>query len=157
MTDIEQRGHPEHSGPAAYTDERCDTPESLSENAGDYHVVVQSDATKPVQPVSRTVHLEGLTSRYDEQEAQHASYRVDAAAHWEQWFRDAFYALQQINCRTIAKEWIKAIHPKKQQECPYNGKRPNISEWKDEVATRPRYWPESVVHQEPDHLLKEGR
>ena len=29
------------------------------------------------------------------------------------WFSDAFKAVQQVGCRTIAKVWIKKIHPKK--------------------------------------------
>lgn len=31
----------------------------------------------------------------------------------EQWFGEAFKAVQQVACRTIAKNWIKKIHPKK--------------------------------------------
>ena len=29
------------------------------------------------------------------------------------WFSEAFKAVQQVGCRTIAKVWIKKIHPKK--------------------------------------------
>ena len=29
------------------------------------------------------------------------------------WFSEAFKAVQQVACRTIAKVWIKKIHPKK--------------------------------------------
>jgi hypothetical protein len=29
------------------------------------------------------------------------------------WFDEAFRAVQQVGCRTIAKVWIKKIHPKK--------------------------------------------
>jgi hypothetical protein len=31
----------------------------------------------------------------------------------EKWFAEAFKAVQQVGCRTIAKVWIKKIHPKK--------------------------------------------
>jgi hypothetical protein len=31
----------------------------------------------------------------------------------EKWFGDAFKAVQQVGCRTIAKSWIRKIHPKK--------------------------------------------
>jgi hypothetical protein len=31
----------------------------------------------------------------------------------EKWFGEAFKAVQQVGCRTIAKNWIKKIHPKK--------------------------------------------
>ena len=31
----------------------------------------------------------------------------------EKWFGEAFKAVQQVGCRTIAKVWIKKIHPKK--------------------------------------------
>lgn len=31
----------------------------------------------------------------------------------QKWFGEAFKAVQQVGCRTIAKVWIKKIHPKK--------------------------------------------
>lgn len=39
--------------------------------------------------------------------------RVDDKKAQEKWFSDAFKAVQQVGCRTIAKVWIKKIHPKK--------------------------------------------
>jgi hypothetical protein len=40
----------------------------------------------------------------------------------ERWFAAAFKAVQQIGCRTMAKVWIKKIHPKK--VCPGFEKMP---------------------------------
>lgn len=39
--------------------------------------------------------------------------QVDDREAQEKWFGDAFKAVQQVGCRTIAKVWIKKIHPKK--------------------------------------------
>lgn len=73
---------------------------------------------------------------------------------WEKWFYDAFTAIQQVNCRVIAKEWIKTIHPKKQSTHPYNGKDPRTGVKGDPDATRPHWWPKDVQHREPDHINK---
>ena len=39
--------------------------------------------------------------------------RIDDTEAQAKWFSDAFKAVQQVACRTIAKVWIKKIHPKK--------------------------------------------
>ncbi|GMM32758.1 hypothetical protein DASC09_000830 [Saccharomycopsis crataegensis] len=58
-----------------------------------------------------------------------------------------FSELQQNNCKTIAKCWIKEIEPNKQSIFPYkNGKE-----------SMPAWWPQNVVHREPDHIKKEER
>ncbi|RMZ74986.1 hypothetical protein DV737_g5550, partial [Chaetothyriales sp. CBS 132003] len=41
------------------------------------------------------------------------SLRIDDKDAQAKWFSDAFKAVQQVMCRTIAKVWIKKIHPKK--------------------------------------------
>lgn len=43
---------------------------------------------------------------------------VNDKAGQTKWFGDAFKAVQQIGCRTIAKCWIKKIHPKKVSSPP---------------------------------------
>ncbi|KAF3930162.1 hypothetical protein ABW19_dt0209685 [Dactylella cylindrospora] len=58
-----------------------------------------------------------------------------------------FILIQQLSCKTVAKCWIKVVEPKKQSHSPYNGGN----------ATRPWWWPQNVLHKEPDHLLKDGR
>ncbi|EWC47817.1 hypothetical protein DRE_03017 [Drechslerella stenobrocha 248] len=58
-----------------------------------------------------------------------------------------FVQIQQLDCRAVAKCWIKVIEPKKQSHSPYN---------KGE-ATRPFWWPTNAPHKEPDHLLKAAR
>lgn len=70
---------------------------------------------------------------------------------------DALCALQQLGCRTMAKEWIKAIHPKKQSTNPYNGKNPSTGRIGDPDDIKPTYWPEDVIHKEPDHINKDGK
>lgn len=58
-----------------------------------------------------------------------------------------FGQLQQVMCKMVAKEWIKVIEPKKQTRYPYN---------RGEEA-KPPWWPASVRHKEPDHLMKPER
>ncbi|KAI9372542.1 hypothetical protein BJX61DRAFT_442269 [Aspergillus egyptiacus] len=69
--------------------------------------------------------------------------------------------LQQINCRLIAKAFIKFIEPRKQVKHPYNGGRPRAGappgEKGDPEKTKPEWWPSGVQHKEPDHLKKEQR
>lgn len=79
--------------------------------------------------------------------------RMDETERWYEWMQNAFKAIQQIACRSIAKEWIKAIHPKKQSTHPYNGNMPR-TERKSPDRTRPPYWPRDVKHKEPDHIDK---
>ncbi|KAJ5460921.1 uncharacterized protein N7458_002473 [Penicillium daleae] len=63
------------------------------------------------------------------------------------YYETAFKNLQQINCRVIAKEFIKFIQPRKQHTHPYKGGDQRKPEW----------WPADVMHKEPDHLLKDDR
>jgi hypothetical protein len=70
------------------------------------------------------------------------------------WYVDAFDAVQQVTCRTIAKLWIKKIEPKKQSAHPYNGGLPK-EDPKDPERTKPGYWPEQIPHKEPDHIQKD--
>lgn len=84
------------------------------------------------------------------------THTVSAHAEWEKWFGDALRAIQQLGCRTMAKEWIKIIHPKKQSTHPYNGKNNKTGE-ADSESTKPDYWPKDVEHREPDHILKERK
>lgn len=84
-------------------------------------------------------------------------YEVAATHDWTAWFKHAFYAVQQKGCALIAKEWIKTIQPRKQREQPYNGKLPTTGKYVGPEALKPSYWPQDVLHKEPDHLLKEAR
>lgn len=74
----------------------------------------------------------------------------------KQWYIDAFDAVQQVTCRTIAKLWIKKIEPKKQSAHPYNGGLPK-EDPKDPERTKPKYWPDTIPHKEPDHIQKERK
>ncbi|KAI9760215.1 MAG: hypothetical protein M4579_001831 [Chaenotheca gracillima] len=67
----------------------------------------------------------------------------------EQYYYDRFEQVQQKDCKTITKAWIKTIHPKKQSTHPYvRG-----------FDSAPNWWPEEAYceHTEPDHLIKEQR
>lgn len=66
---------------------------------------------------------------------------------------------QQLNCRQIAKAFIKFIEPRKQVKHPYNGGKPAPGappgKKGDPEKTKPEWWPAEVVHKEPDHLRKD--
>ncbi|KAF4152687.1 hypothetical protein CNMCM6069_001789 [Aspergillus lentulus] len=68
---------------------------------------------------------------------------------------------QQLNCRQIAKAFIKFIEPRKQVKHPYNGGKPPAGappgKKGDPEKTKPEWWPADVVHKEPDHLRKDQR
>lgn len=76
------------------------------------------------------------------------------------YYEKAFEAFQQINCRAIAKAFIKLIEPRKQVNYPYNGRRAGSGSSPDQPLdpemTKPPWWPAGVTHKEPDHLLKAG-
>lgn len=66
------------------------------------------------------------------------------------YYENALKRFQQLNCRNIAKAFIKAIEPRKQVRYPYNGGRTGNPE-----LTKPAWWPPGVIHKEPDHLKME--
>ncbi|GIK05955.1 hypothetical protein Aspvir_010071 [Aspergillus viridinutans] len=75
------------------------------------------------------------------------------------YYQKAFESLQQINCRTIAKAYVKLVEPRKQANYPYNGRKliAGISRQLDPEVTKPAWWPHGVKHREPDHLPKAER
>ncbi|EEH10436.1 conserved hypothetical protein [Histoplasma capsulatum G186AR] len=70
------------------------------------------------------------------------------------YYAEAFRAFQQINCRQVAKAYIKLIEPRKQAKHPYNGGKAGPGEIRDPEKTKPEWWPTDVIHKEPDHLKK---
>lgn len=75
------------------------------------------------------------------------------------YYEKAFEDFQQLNCRAIAKSYIKLVEPRKQVQYPYNGKKviSGVSQQVDPEQTKPGWWPSDVPHREPDHLLKRDR
>lgn len=74
------------------------------------------------------------------------------------YYEKAFENLQQINCRTIAKAYVKLVDPRKQINYPYNGRKVVAGKTlqHDPEVTKPPWWPSGVRHREPDHLFKAG-
>ncbi|CAI7677741.1 unnamed protein product [Penicillium pancosmium] len=72
------------------------------------------------------------------------------------YYAKAFEDFQQLNCRAIAKSYVKLVEPRKQVHFPYNGRKviSGVSQRVDPELTKPGWWPEGVCHKEPDHLLK---
>ncbi|KAJ5712735.1 hypothetical protein N7493_009203 [Penicillium malachiteum] len=75
------------------------------------------------------------------------------------YYEKAFEDFQQLNCRAIAKSYIKLVEPRKQVHFPYNGRKviAGVSQRVDPELTKPGWWPADVLHREPDHLLKRDR
>lgn len=75
------------------------------------------------------------------------------------YYEGALKHFQQLNCRMVAKAFIKFIEPRKQVRHPYNGGKPPPGSAPgtsgDPEKTRPEWWPPGVMHKEPDHLRKE--
>ncbi|KAI9927776.1 hypothetical protein MW887_002628 [Aspergillus wentii] len=72
------------------------------------------------------------------------------------YYEKAFENFQQLNCRVIAKAFIKLVEPRKQVNHPYNGRKTSAGAPQriDPELTKPKWWPTGVTHKEPDHLLK---
>ncbi|KAJ5573878.1 uncharacterized protein N7459_008305 [Penicillium hispanicum] len=77
------------------------------------------------------------------------------------YYEGALKHFQQLNCRMVAKAFIKFIEPRKQVRHPYNGGKPPPGSAPgttgDPEKTKPEWWPPGVMHKEPDHLRKEFR
>ncbi|KAJ5894528.1 hypothetical protein N7495_006219 [Penicillium taxi] len=77
------------------------------------------------------------------------------------YYEGALKHFQQLNCRMVAKAFIKFIEPRKQVRHPYNGGKPPPGSAPgttgDPEKTKPEWWPPMVMHKEPDHLRKEYR
>lgn len=75
------------------------------------------------------------------------------------YYEGALKHFQQLNCRMVAKAFIKFIEPRKQVRHPYNGGKPPPDAAPgttgDPEKTKPEWWPPGVMHKEPDHLRKE--
>jgi hypothetical protein len=72
------------------------------------------------------------------------------------YYSKVFENLQQVNCRLIAKAYVKLVEPHKQVLYPYNGRKTLAGNELTPDETKPLWWPPGVRHREPDHLLKAG-
>lgn len=87
------------------------------------------------------------------------SIRVGDSNKLMNYYEGALKHFQQLNCRMVAKAFIKFIEPRKQVRHPYNGGKPPAGSAPgttgDPEKTKPEWWPPGVMHKEPDHLRKE--
>lgn len=87
------------------------------------------------------------------------SIRVGDSTKILNYYEGALKHFQQLNCRMVAKAFIKFIEPRKQVRHPYNGGKPPAGSAPgttgDPEKTKPEWWPPGVMHKEPDHLRKE--
>ncbi|RDW65797.1 uncharacterized protein DSM5745_09536 [Aspergillus mulundensis] len=126
-----------NSSPSSFISMPLDTSRKRKRGAHEY-----------VMPMSITCHPRTMLSVSNESLLQ-------------KYYEKAFEALQQVNCRILAKAYIRLVEPRKQVNYPYNGHKvvAGVSQQFDPEETRPPWWPASagVTHKEPDHLLKPER
>ncbi|EPS34617.1 hypothetical protein PDE_09581 [Penicillium oxalicum 114-2] len=115
----------------------------------------QSQGSRLSDPVSDNEDL-STSSSYEM-----APLRIGDTEKVTAYYESALKHFQQLNCRMIAKAFIKHIEPRKQVRFPYNGGKPPAGSppgtTGDPEKTKPDWWPEGVMHKEPDHLRKEYR
>ncbi|PYI13499.1 hypothetical protein BO99DRAFT_407463 [Aspergillus violaceofuscus CBS 115571] len=102
----------------------------------------------------------GSTSENEQSSATRATIlRLGDTETLRHYYERAFEKFQQLNCRVIAKAFIKLVEPRKQVNHPYNGRRTSASASQriDPELTKPNWWPAGVTHKEPDHLFKPER
>ncbi|KAJ5110332.1 hypothetical protein NUU61_001589, partial [Penicillium alfredii] len=77
------------------------------------------------------------------------------------YYKGALKHFRQLNCRIVAKAFIRFVEPRKQTRHPYNGRKPSDGSAPgatgDPEKTKPEWWPLGVMHKEPDHLRTESR
>ena len=78
-------------------------------------------------------------------EIETVQFRIDDTASVEKFYDKTLWAVQQLALKSILKQWIKEVEPKRQKNFAYSHNNP------------PGWWPEGVIYKEPDHLLKERR
>ncbi|KAJ5642552.1 hypothetical protein N7490_006552 [Penicillium lividum] len=101
----------------------------------------------------------GLWTEEHSLASQTATIHVNQNGLLRQYYAKVFQNLQQTNCRSIAKVWVKFVEPRKQVLYPYNGRKivaGKTIQFSSE-ETQPPWWPAGVRHREPDHLLKAER
>ncbi|WEW56439.1 hypothetical protein PRK78_001882 [Emydomyces testavorans] len=110
-----------------------------------------------VQPKKRRLELEQEVPDVAFETVDRVPLKIGEEEKVLDYYESAFRAFQQINCRQIAKAFIKIIEPRKQVKHPYNGGRGALGEKGDPEKTKPDWWPAGVIHREPDHLKKPER
>lgn len=58
----------------------------------------------------------------------------------QKYYQNGFDAFQQVNCKLIAKAFVKTVEPQKHINHPYNG-RTKLLHHLDPELTKPKWWP----------------
>jgi hypothetical protein len=78
----------------------------------------------------------------------------------KQFYEDIMEEILHYPIKAFLKSWIKVIEPNKQRRWPYVNsdpqKRPKSVKPTPDGNMEPPWWPENVMHKEPDHLNKLG-
>ncbi|KAJ5794842.1 hypothetical protein N7457_001441 [Penicillium paradoxum] len=164
----------EHNSTVFTPEVRQNFLEILGERIG-YHVPVrQTMDSSPRRVRRRKGNASGLSvcdDRLNEQGSDNEDFsnastemvplRIGDAQKVMSYYEGALKHFQQLNCRMVAKAFIKFIEPRKQVRHPYNGGKPPPGSAPgttgDPEKTKPEWWPPGVMHKEPDHLRKEYR
>lgn len=105
-----------------------------------------------------SLHKQSPYSQTHRLESQAAIIPIKDANILRQYYRQVFEKIQQINCRVLAKVYVRVVEPHKQAKYPYNGRKAVAGVKQDLTPeeSKPPWWPPGVRHREPDHLLKAG-
>ncbi|KAI9837543.1 MAG: hypothetical protein M1819_007194 [Sarea resinae] len=105
--------------------------------------------TAIVEPIelSDSDSMEDSESNSKFNEGCHDALEIGDEKALQEFFDTRFKQFQQLNCKAVAKQWIKVVEPKKQTNFPYKAAEDDGPPW----------WPKGVRHREPDHLLKPER
>ncbi|PGG96162.1 hypothetical protein AJ79_09693 [Helicocarpus griseus UAMH5409] len=142
---------------------------NINRTAANANLIYNSGSRRPrsLSPPQKRQQLQRLRDKAPKEETDDESEGQDTNIHGNihgirigdtekmlAYYDEAFRAFHQINCRQIAKAYIKFIEPGKQAKHPYNGRRAVPGETNDPEKTKPDWWPADVIHREPDHLKR---
>lgn len=104
------------------------------------------------------LHKERSFTKKKIMEPQAVRVSIKDARSLRRYYEKVFDDLQQVNCRVLAKAYVKLVEPQKQAKYPYNGRKAvaGVTQQLSPEESKPPWWPSEVRHREPDHLLKAG-
>ena len=115
---------------------------------------------RSLDPISKSV-VQETTTHLNNTTVEKIPLEIGNEVKVKSFYETALKHFQQLNCRQMAKAFIKFIEPRKQVKHPYNGGRPPPGSPQgtkgDPEKTKPEWWPPGVMHREPDHLKKDRK
>lgn len=118
---------------------------------------------KGPRPLESDFDEADFVDEFEGPELQYQNIEVGDSMRITETYLEVLEAVQQRSLAKIENIWIETIEPMKQSKFPYNGrKRRKAAVEKHEAnrdgeSTKPGWWPEGVIHREPDHIGKPGQ